>query len=114
MHKFHFAYRFKTAETLDGDNEICNPPNTVLKITYLFLIKYAIRKNNGRGDTLREVGCGTPVSNNTKPKPVKVVALKKTRPCGRGAMNLPLTVNSHIHSTANAARLSTNSSHRYK
>ena len=40
----------------------------------------AIRKNNGRGDALREVGREKPVSNNTKPTPVKVIALENTSP----------------------------------
>ena len=34
-------------------------------------------ENNGRGDALRRVGRGKPVSNNTKPTPVKVVASEK-------------------------------------
>lgn len=48
----------------------------VAKVTY-FSENYATRKNNGRGDALREVGRGKPVSNNTKPTPVKVVASEK-------------------------------------
>lgn len=81
----------------------------VAKVTY-FSENYATRKNNGQGDALREVGREKPVSNNTKPTPVKVVASEKyLAHCGRGTMNLPLTVNSHVHFAANAARFSTDS-----